>query len=203
MSGRVVSIRKKKERIRFSMSEASSRALYLLSGCFFAGSLLGCLLSARTCGGEETLLTYLKQYLVAARAGVADAPGVLAAAWEVFRYPMACFLLSFIASGRWMIPGVLAARGFFLSFAVSAFVRLFGKEGLYLAAGAFLPSALAELPCMILWGIRCLCSKGEPSSVRSTLPLCGVCIGILLCAVLYECCFASSVLGALSSFTLE
>lgn len=203
MNGHVVSIRKKRQQSYFPMTGAASRALYLLSGYFFAGSLLGCLLSVRTCGGEEALFTYLKHYLEVAKAGVADAPGILAVIWEVFRYPLACFLLNFLSSGRWMIPGVLAARGFFLSFAVSAFVHSFGKAGLYLAAGVFLPSAMAELSCMILWGLRCLNGKGEPLSLRAVFPLCGICVGILLCAVLYECCFASSVLGALATFALK
>jgi hypothetical protein len=197
MNGHVVSVRRKKKD-RWRMTGAQSRALYLLCGCFFVGSLLGCLLSVRACGGEEALLTYLKQYLAAAKAGVTDAPGVLAVVWEVFRYPLACMLLSFVSAGRWMIPGIMAVRGFFLSFAVSAFVRLFGSSGLWVAMGAFLPSALVVLPCMMVWGIRCLCMTDTPPSLQTVLPLCGICAAVLLCAVVYGCCFAARVLGVLA-----
>lgn len=200
MKGHVVSVKKKEKRIR--MTKAESRALYLLSGCFLVGSLLGCLLSVRACEGEEALLTYLKQYLTAAKAGVTDAPGVLTVLWDVFRYPLACMLLSFVPAGRWMIPSIMAVRGFFLSFAVSAFVRLFGSNGLLVAAGAFLPSALVVIPCMILWGIRCLCAADQPPTVQTVLPLCGICAGALFCAVIYECCFAAKVLGILASSIL-
>ncbi|MGI6498079.1 MAG: hypothetical protein ACOX0U_04545 [Oscillospiraceae bacterium] len=197
MNGHVLPVRNKKKEY-WGMTSAQSKALYLLSGCFFAGSLLGCLLSVRASGGEEALLTYLKQYLAAVKAGVTDAPGWLAVFWEVFRYPLACMLLSFVSAGRWMIPVIMAVRGFFLSFAVSAFVRLFGNGGLLVAVGVFLPSALVVLPCMMIWGIRRLCMTDAPPSLKTVLPLCGICAAALFCAVIYECCFAASVLSALA-----
>ena len=198
MNGRVIPVKKRRWAGR-RPADPQVRALCLLGGCFFLGSLLGCLLSARTRGSEAALTAYLNQYLEAARAGAVGAPGVLAALWDVVRYPLACMALSFLPSGRWMIPGVMAVRGFFLSFAVSAFVRCFGRGGLLLAAGAFLPAALGALPCMLAWGVRCRCAPEETAgSLRAALPLFGLCAGILLCAVVYECCFAPAVLGALA-----
>ena len=49
-----------------------------------------------------------------------------------------------------LIPALLAARGFFLSFAVTVFVRLFGYNGLLFSAGVFGVQCLVSLPFLLL-----------------------------------------------------
>jgi hypothetical protein len=52
--------------------------------------------------------------------------------------------------GAVLIPVVVAMRGFFLSFAMTTFVRLFGGSGLLFSAALFGIQCLFVLPCIIL-----------------------------------------------------
>ena len=179
-----------------------SGILYLLAACLLIGAFVGCIMAAQIDGTDDTLSTYLNGYLEAAQAGIASAPQALSVLWEVFRYPLACVCLCFFSAGRYLLPLVMGARGFFLAYSISSFVRIFGGQGLLLAAGVFLPSALAVIPCMLFWGMQGMRTPGAGRSALRMLPAGSICVGVLLLAVLYECCLGSEVLGLLAHSVL-
>ncbi|MDD4715596.1 MAG: stage II sporulation protein M [Oscillospiraceae bacterium] len=198
MNGRKVAVQN-----RAVPSEERSGALFLLAGFFLVGGLLGCLLASRVGGGaNDSLSSYIKGYLTAVHTGEANSPGIFPVLWENFRYPVACVVLGVTSAGAVMVPIVFAVRGFFLSFAVSSFVCMFGGRGLLMAAGVFLPAGLVVIPCMFLLGILMLRPTGK-ITMRGCLPAFGVCAGALLLITLYECLLAPKILGLLASVLLQ
>lgn len=198
MNGQKVTVKN-----RLSQGGERGGALFLLAVFFLAGRLLGCLLASRVGGGaNDSLSSYIKGYLSAVQVGKAGAPGLLSAMWENFRYPVACVVLGFTSAGVVLVPLVFAMRGFFLSFAVSSFVRMFGGQGLLMAVGVFLPAGLVVMPCMFLLGMLMLRPKRE-MAVREHLPVYSICAGALFLLTLYECLLAPKILGLLANVLLQ
>lgn len=198
MNGRKITVQN-----RIFSGDERGGALFLLAGFFLVGGLLGCLLAARVGGGaDDSLSTYMEGYLSAAQAGKAGAPSLLTALWEAFRYPLACVVLGFTTAGAVLVPLVVAMRGFFLSFAVSSFVRMFGARGLLMSAGVFLPACLVVIPCMFLLGVHSFRPRRDLAT-RDFLPLYALCTGALFLLTLYECLLAPQILGLLARVILQ
>lgn len=129
-------------------------ALALLGAFFLAGSIAGCVLAGLVqTGGQDELAAYLRSYLTLLEDDAAR-PGLAALSWEVLRFPLLAFLLGFTALGIIGLPVLFAARGFLLSFAVSAFYRLFGFSGALPAFFLFGLSALIWLPVLFHLGVQ-------------------------------------------------
>ncbi|MDR0381083.1 MAG: stage II sporulation protein M [Oscillospiraceae bacterium] len=141
--------------LKWARPEARSwPALIVLSALFLCGAVAGCLVAFRADeAAAETMREFLRGPLLAQ-----DEPGtgilLGRALYNAFKYHVAVFLLGFTMLGVGLIPLVAAVRGFFLSFAVAAFVQAFGPGGLWLAAGAFGAQALLTLPCLFLVSLR-------------------------------------------------
>ena len=61
-------------------------ALIILSACFLAGGLTGCLLAAQVGGaGEASLNQYLEAFLLAAQEGAVDVPALWTQIWDTLR----------------------------------------------------------------------------------------------------------------------
>ena len=134
--------------VRFRLLSENRTAVTLLGGLFLLGGVLGCL-AAGCVEGESgaALEKYLRAYLTMSRehGTVLSLSGIL---WERFRFPLCILMMSFTAFGVVCIPAVLLLRGFLFSFAIACFVRLFGWQGLLLAAALFGFSALIWLPAL-------------------------------------------------------
>ncbi len=163
--------------------------LILLGACFLAGTLAGFGFSCL--GGESApLREYLLRCLTAAGEGNGFDPSLLSVIWEVFRWPLLVSLLGFTALGAVGIPVVLAVRGFLLSYAVTAFARLFGLEGMAAALAAFGVTALVAVPALFVAAYSAfqsalsrLSHDGPPAvSWRARLSALGPCAGLLALA---------------------
>ncbi len=167
----------------------------LLTLLFLTGGLAGCAMASWVGGsGSEGLASYIRSYLLAAQEGVGSSPSVFALCWDVFRYPVAVLILGFTALGLIGIPLAFAARGFFLSFAVSSFVRMFGGHGFLLAAVVFGIPGVISIPVLFVlgaqgWMASRTMAERLSHSGRRALPYdrlywtrCGACaVGLLLC----------------------
>lgn len=71
--------------------------------------------------------------------------------WDVGRWPLLIWILGSTAMGRWMVPLVFSARGFFLSFAVAG-LSVAAQGGVVLAFCLFGLEALVSLPVLFLLG---------------------------------------------------
>ena len=126
--------------------------LPVLSFAFFVGGGAGCLLAALSDGaGAEELCSYLTGYLSLAQEG--SLPRSLwAVLWEQARYWLLSLLLSFTVLGLVGLPVLFGVRGFFFSFPVACFCRIFGGRGLFPAFVLFALPALLWMPALYLMG---------------------------------------------------
>ncbi|MDR3206922.1 MAG: stage II sporulation protein M [Oscillospiraceae bacterium] len=135
-----------------SASAARWAGPVILAAFFLCGAVAGCLTAARAAApADDALYAGLRDYLsLLTRPETGRLLGH--AFLGAFAYHLAVFFLGLTLFGVAFIPLTLAARGFFLSFAVTAFARVFGSSGLLLALGAFGGPTLLTLPCLLALG---------------------------------------------------
>lgn len=184
---------------RFLDLPAWAPGLILLSICFLAGTVAGCLWAGGVAGqGSETLSSYIDGYLSAARTGNLTVPSVFSVLFETLRWPVLVFLLAFTAAGIIGIPLLFAVRGFLLSFAVASFVRVFGGAGTILAFVLFGITGLFTVPVLFVLGTQGLTAcfllatrlMGERRSGvvygKQYFLRCSLCAAVLLLSVFCE-----------------
>ncbi|MCX7614183.1 MAG: hypothetical protein N2Z65_00340, partial [Clostridiales bacterium] len=103
--------------------------LITMAGFFMIGAIIGSFTASGIMNSGsgrlyEILTNYLSKYT-----GDYVRPSFLTTLFVNFRYPILIFLISFISVGVIFIPFLVMARGFFLSFAVTGFVRFLGING--------------------------------------------------------------------------
>ena len=81
--------------------------------------------------------------------------------WVTGRVHLLVLFLGFSLLGVLCLPVVAGARGFYLSFSIAAFIRVFGTGGWPLAFALFGAGALITVPCFFL-----LASQAFSASVR-------------------------------------
>lgn len=136
------------------MDKQKSTALVLILVSFFLiGIFTGCMVALRA--SEETS-EYLSSYIGEFRGSLADgsAPPVGQALLNSFLFPAVIFILSFTIFGVAGIPLLLAAKAFFLSFAVASFVRALSSGGVLLALIALGPQNIIAIPCLMLLSVQ-------------------------------------------------
>lgn len=174
-------------------------ALAILSVCFFAGGLAGCLLAARVGGaGETSLNDYLEAFLLAAQEGAVDIPVLWSQIWDTLRWPLFTLLLGFTALGVLGLPVLFGVRGFLLAFSIASFVRAFGSAGWLLACLVFGIGGVLSLPVLFIMGVQSLLSaralaarvrgdgKGRVLWGRACLIRCAMCGGAICVCILLE-----------------
>lgn len=173
-------------------------ALAVLSAAFLIGGGAGCLLAALSSGaGAQELSGYLAGYLSLAQEG--ELPrGLWPVLWGQMKYLLAVFILGLTAMGVAGLPVLFGIRGFFFSFPVACFCRVFGMRGLFPAFLLFGLPALLWAPALFLTGTPGLLSSRQLLSRflgenRGGLPLnggwwwrAGLCAGLVLAAGLLE-----------------
>lgn len=195
-------------------SAGTTPALLILTVSFLLGGLVGCALAASVGGaGSESLSAYIRNYIAASEAGLTTPPELLPLIWEVCRWPLMTMILGFTAVGIVGVPVLFAVRGFLFSFAVSAFVRMFGTSGEILAVLIFGFTGLLEIPVLFVLGVQSLSTAwtltGRAFHFRMHLPgigqsyilRCGICALVLAVCVLLKYiavpAFLSTVAGRL------
>lgn len=173
-------------------------ALGLLSVCFLLGGVAGCLFAALSDGqGALELGTYLEDYLLLAGEGGVSG-GLWPLLWGRVKYLLAALILGATAFGVVGLPILLGVQGFFLSFSVGCFCRVFGGAGLLPAFALFGLPALLWVPALFLVGVqglqrsrvllnRVLSGGGKMAAVYGRELWCraGLCVGLTVgCALL-------------------
>jgi len=172
-------------------------SLLFLCVCFVIGAVTGSIAAANS-GDSEQLASAASEY-----AALADLTfGVVLL--KLLRYPAALFLSGLCVAGAVFIPIIVAVRGFFLSFAVTAFMRLFGVPGLLYSASLFGFQCLLVLPCLMLIAAQGLLSSSllfslaAGSGKKISGPIFGgpYFLRVLICfAVLLVCAAAETYLA--------
>ena len=132
----------KRVRRKWDLPAGRTQALLVLCAAFFLGGLAGALFAGMSDGaGAEELRGYLCDYLVLAGNGAA-VQNFGALIWEQFSVLLLSLLLGAAAFGVAGLPVLMAVRGFFFSFSVACFCRVFGGVGL--------------IPAFVLFGLPAL-----------------------------------------------
>lgn len=136
--------------IRLGVWEPDWMRLALLAAAFLGGALGGHLY-AGSCGADtwEALERYLSDYCRLYDAGDMEVT-LLSCAVMYFGYAALLLLLGFSAAGVVLIPALSSAFGFSSMYAVSCFVRCYGRAGAGLALGAMIVRLAFTLPCFFL-----------------------------------------------------
>lgn len=128
--------------------------LALLCVLFLAGGVAGSLFAGLAGGaGARELGAYLADYLSLACDGAVDR-AFWPVLWEQLRYLAAVVLLGLTAIGVVGIPLLFCVRGFFFSFSVGCFCRVFGGIGLIPGLVLFGLPALLWGPALFLAGFQ-------------------------------------------------
>lgn len=185
-------------REKWDLPSGQGRALAVLSISFLIGGMAGCILAALSGGiGAEELSCYLVDYLNLTQSGQLTR-SLLPVLWGQEKYLMAAILLGLTALGLAGFPILLGVRGFFLSFPVACFCRVFGKRGLLPAFILLGLPALLWAPALFLMGVSGFLSAQQLlrrvlGEGRGFLPLngaywcrAGLCAGLALAAGLLE-----------------
>lgn len=186
-------------RKKWDLLSEQSGALILLAIAFLAGGAAGCFLAVLSGdAAAEELSAYLTGYLTLAQDG--SLPRELwTVLWGQVKYLLAAAVLSMTALGLAGLPVLFGVRGFFLSFPVACFCRVFGGRGLFPAFVLFGLPALLWAPALFLLGVpgfltarqRLSRPAGEsrgglPFSSRGWWCRVGLCVGLALGAGLLE-----------------
>ena len=136
--------------------------MVLLLACFVFAGLFGCISIANSSGGSEASLSlYLNRYMTLLSEGASNSPSFLSTFCDFFLLPILVFLLGLTSLGVFMIPLVISARVFLLSYAISAFFKVFGTSGFCTALSVFGLEAFVSLPVLIAIGVYALLSAGK------------------------------------------
>lgn len=122
-----------------------------LSAFFLCGAVAGCIAAKGIEGdADNTLLTYVTEYLSLSKSGTPTGPILGRAFFNTFKYHAGTFLCGFSLLGLIFVPALLVVRGFFLSFAITSFIVIFGLDGMFLSLGVFGFSCLITLPFLLV-----------------------------------------------------
>lgn len=191
-------------------------ALILLSICFLAGGLAGCLVAAQVGGaGETSLNAYLQAFLQAAQTEGIDLPALWSQVWDILRWPLLALLLGFTALGVLGLPVLFGVRGFLLAFSIASFVRAFGGSGWLLACLVFGVAGVLSVPVLFVLGVQSFLSaralaarvRGEEKGIvlwgRSCLIRCALCGGLLCVCILLERAVVPALLSNAAQILLK
>ncbi|MDL2273164.1 stage II sporulation protein M [Oscillospiraceae bacterium OttesenSCG-928-G22] len=143
-----------------STSSGLLPATLFLALFFILGAVVGCISALHVDGdGLQDLVTFVRGFLSLAKSGLSGRSWVDIVV-SVLKYPLLAVLFGLTALGVVLEPALLMARGFFLTFAVTSFVRLFGPKGILLALAVYLFQCVIVLPATFLLGAQGFLSAG-------------------------------------------
>lgn len=191
--------------------------LLISAAAFTLGSAVACVCAKYVTGdGLSSLSGYVLNYVEALKAGSFVRPGFFSVMFDVLKYAALIFAVGFSFLGVAGVPIVLALRGFFLCFTISAFVIAFGYPGFAIAVAVFGLPTLITLPCLFALASRSFSSAGILLNSVRDKPSGGgrrafdrafflnalVCLGFLLLAVFLEYFVTPRIVSAVASAVL-
>lgn len=185
-------------RKKWDLPSEQYSGLVVLAIAFLTGGAVGCILGVLSRGtGAEELSRYLVDYLTLAQSGQLSR-SFWPVLWGQVKYLLAALLLGLTALGLAGFPILFGVRGFFISFPVACFCRVFGQRGLFPALILFGLPALLWAPALFLMGVSGFLSAQQLlrrvlGDGRVGLPLsgaywcrAGLCVGLALAAGFLE-----------------
>ncbi len=130
----------------------------LLLALFFVLGVLAAYAASGRCAGAsgEELRQYVDECVHASTGRALTGETAAQTAFCYFRAPALAFLLGFASIGIFVLPLLLAAQGFLLSFSLFSFAAAAGRDGFMLLPALFAVRMLFVLPCTFLLGAAAL-----------------------------------------------
>jgi hypothetical protein len=147
-----------------------SIALGVTAVAFLAGITAGCLLAVH---GGMTADQTVSDYLLPIAGNPVARPPVGRVLLNTALYPLLCFFFGFAIPGIVLIPAAVCARGFFLSYAIACFARVFGAaDGTLFSLSLMGIPLLLSLPCLFWLSTHGLlsCRSLFGSGARKPIP---------------------------------
>ena len=157
------------------MKQGDNLKLLLLSLCFLAGGVLGCL-AAGHWPVSRTAGDFLSEVMKDTVAG----PALSRELWVLLRWPVLALAAASLPLTGLTMPALFFLRGFFLSCGISAFETLSSGAGRLSGIVIYGPSCFLALPVFFLLGVDGLRTEDKWKAVRRTafsisaLFLCGI-----------------------------
>lgn len=199
-----------------SITDSSSHIGTMLSVGFF---ICGVLLGTFTAGsinesGSMSLYGEVSEYIEQIESGGIIRADFISALIVAFKYPVFVIFLGFSIPGFVIMPFVLGLRGFYLSFSIATFIKVFGSGGALVAFGLFGLTALITIPCLFILAAQSFSSsyglwrifRGKSRAVMSRyysdgyIFRCVVAQAVLLFSVLVELYITPMFVSAVSVF---
>lgn len=185
----------------------------LICGVMF---LCGCIIGTFSAGfvNDGTKLdAILTEYLSFYINGKSARPDFFISVLDTFKYHLTAVFLGLSVLGVIFIPVLSAARGFILSYSVSAIVRLLGGKGAWLALSVFGLRTLITIPCFFILSLYAYSAStyifrqsfsknikisASPFNSR-TFIACGICFLVLLVSALIDTYLTPYLIGFAAS----
>ncbi len=185
--------------LSFDNSKKNYLGLFTCGALFLCGCIIGTL-SAGFVSDGTALNEYISGYLSFFLSDASTEISLFSAVANNFKYHLLALFLGFSILGVVSIPVLSAVRGFFLSFSVSAIIRLLGSRGILLALSIFGINTLITIPCFFvlsvsafsasLYVLRLVFSKNlknAPSPFNKRFfTNCGICLIVQMMSALID-----------------
>lgn len=185
-------------RKKWDLLSEQAGTLAILAVCFLLGGAVGSLFASLSSGaGAQELSGYLTGYLT-----LASEEGVPRSLWPILwgqlKGSLSVLVLGLTGLGVIGLPLLFGVRGFFFTFSVACFFRIFGGRGFFPAFLLFGLPALLWAPALFLMGVPGFLSaqrqlrrslgegRGEFPVSGAYWSRAGLCVGLSLAAGLLE-----------------
>ena len=122
-----------------------------MSFLFLLGAVAGCVAAANMgSAADDVLQQYLDGCMSLSKADYFLGIRFWNALLNAYKYQLAALLCGFSLLGIVLVPVITAARGFFLSFSVTAMVRTLGNHGILFALGLWGVQSLISVPVLFI-----------------------------------------------------
>ena len=130
-------------------------ALIYLTALFVCGAVAGCCTGLLAASGGTEAIAQIAGALEAQAGRVPGGMDALYAAPGAFGWQAALLLAGWVRPASLFLSLVCAARGFTLSFSVSALLHALGMEGVWRSLAASGAAAVVTVPCLLLTAAAC------------------------------------------------
>jgi len=170
----------------------------ILALCFFVGTVLGFLLAFFGTRSVE-LHAYLEECLLIFSSRGQDV-SFFSVFWDCLCWPVLLLVVCFTPFCRLVVPAILCARGFLLSYSVATFGLLLGREGLVVAGVLFAVDLLVLIPLTFViacGGLR-VSSVRNGGTIEAKLQFALIlpCVGVMILAAVLQWCVTPVLLSA-------
>lgn len=139
----------------------SAPALIFLTALFLCGAVAGCFAGRMAAGSGAELIARLAASLENSAAQPPAGRDALFAALGAFGWQFTVLLAGWTRPSSLFLSLLCAARGFTLSFSVSAMLRALGTQGIWRSLAASGAAAVVTVPCLLLTATACFIAAQE------------------------------------------